>query len=252
METPPGIDKNTTTHGAYWGGTVLPFWMFLIATAFPLTGFLGIDHLFFRSPSTAVAKLSVNILTLGLWYFYDIIQAFTDKDFIQSYGLSKPVVGPAGLAFQYFRNVGSKPDELPPAAGQSFFKVFLFIAYFCSLLVPFGISNFIAGDTAGGIGKFFLSFGLWGIFWIPFLFITSLYEVFVLLTKTDEVFEKGTWRPPPLSYYMGPYGTAKNIMRPQALEQAAKEAANAPGFLSSFLKYYLGVYEMDFGNARID
>ena len=44
------------THGEFWGGTVLPYWVFLLLTVFPLTGFLGIDHLAFKSPSTAVLK----------------------------------------------------------------------------------------------------------------------------------------------------------------------------------------------------
>lgn len=234
METPPGIDKNTTTHGSYWGGSVLPYWMFLVATVFPLTGFFGFDHLLFRSPSTAVAKLSTNILTFGLWYFYDIVQAITDRDFVEEYGLSKPVVGPAGLAFQYFRGVSKGSGELPPADGQGFFSVFLFLAYFFTILTPFGISNFIAGDTQGGIGKFFLSFGIWGFLWVPFLFVAALYELYLLLMKPDEVFQQGTWRPPPLNYFIGPTGFAKNIMRPQAVEEAAKAAANAPGFFSSF------------------
>lgn len=239
METPPGIDKNTTTHGAYWGGTVLPFWIFLVATAFPLTGFFGIDHLLFRSPSTAATKLVVNIFTLGLWYFYDIIQAFTDKDFIQSYGLSKPVVGPAGLAFNYFRKVGSKPDELPAAAGQGFFNVLMFVAYIFTIFLPFGVSNFIAGDTPGGIGKFILSMPLWGLFWVPFLFVATFYEVYLVLMKPEEIFEKGTWRAPPLNYFLGSFGLAKNIMQPKAFDKASKAAANAPGFISSLIDNWL-------------
>ena len=247
METTPGIDKHTTTHGSYWGGSILPYWMFLVATAFPLTGFLGIDHLLFRSPTTAVAKLSTNILTLGLWYFYDIVQAFTDRDFVEQYGFSKPILGPAGLAYQYFRGIGSGSEELPPAPGQGFFNVFMFIAYFFTLLTPFGISNFIAGDTQGGIGKFFLSFGLWGIIWIPFLFIAAFYEIYLLLSKPNEVFEKGTWRPPPLNYFQGPTGFAKNIMRPQSIESAIKAEANAPSFFSKFIDWILSMIKWIFG-----
>ena len=91
-----------TTHGQYWGGHVLPYWVFLVVTALPMTGFFGLDHLLFKSPSTALFKCITNIFTLGLWYFYDIIQAFSDKHYVKHFGLSVPFSGPKGLAFNSF------------------------------------------------------------------------------------------------------------------------------------------------------
>ena len=238
METsPPGVKAPTYTHGSYWGGAQLPFWVFLLFTAFPLTGFFGIDHLLFRSPSTAFTKGITNIFTLGLWYFYDIIQAFSDKDFIESYGFSKPAVGPAGLALDYFSNITSKEvkknqngggDKIETEKQSGAFGVLVFIAYIFSLFMPFGISNFVAGDNMGGVVKLLLSLiFIWGIiFWIPYFFMGSFFELYRALFSTETLFEKGVLRIPPLSLIMAPDGLAPNLMNPKALEAEAKKKAD--------------------------
>lgn len=43
-------------------------------------GALGLDHLLLRSPTTAFAKVVLNILSLGLWYFYDVLQVLGEKE----------------------------------------------------------------------------------------------------------------------------------------------------------------------------
>ena len=73
METSPDSKYPTYTSGKFWGGTVVPFWVFMLFTAFPLTGLLGLDHLLFRSPSTALLQGITNIFTLGIWYIYDMV-----------------------------------------------------------------------------------------------------------------------------------------------------------------------------------
>ena len=211
-----------TTHGSYWGGTVLPYWVFLVLTVLP-TGFFGLDHLLFKSPSTALAKGFFNIFTLGLWYFYDILQVFTDKHYVKHFGLSIPIVGARGLAFQYFRGiVGDEKEELGPSKG-GYSQVIYFILYFFTLLVPFGISSFVAGDTSGGTYKVLFSIiPLLGLLLIPLFWIESVVELYTLLTNPAAIFEKGVPRMFPIDYVASKNGFSPNIMEPKSLEAMKK------------------------------
>lgn len=63
-----------------------------------LFGFLGLHHFYLRSPQTGLLFLIFNILTLGYWWFYDILQlATTEHKDLNAYGLSTPW-GAAGIA----------------------------------------------------------------------------------------------------------------------------------------------------------
>jgi hypothetical protein len=236
METPPNSSFPKYTSGSFWGGTVLPFWVLMVFTAFPLTGLLGIDHLLFRSPTTAFAKLLTNVFTLGLWYFYDIIQVFTDKNFVKQYGLSKPMVGPAGLAVDYFSGITGSDTLAPSKSG--FLSIVLFLLYLFTVLSPFGLSNFIAGDTEGGIAKFLLSFGPWGLFWIPFLFFAGIFEVYRNITDTEKIFTEGALRPTPLTFLLDPTSYSPNIMNPESIEKTKKET----NLYTTFIKPILSMF----------
>jgi len=237
METPPSYPVYTS--GKFWGGTVLPFWVLMVFTALPFTGFFGIDHLLFRSPSTAILKFIINIFTLGFWYFYDIVQVFTDKQFIKEYGLSKPGSGPAGLGLDYFSGITKDKDALGPSKTGALSIVF-FILYLFTSLVPFGVSNFIAGDTEGGIAKFLLSFGLWGIFWIPFLFVAGFFEVFRNITEPEKIFTEGAIRPTPLNFLLNPNGYSPNVMNPETIEREKERAGFS--LYSSFIQPVLSFF----------
>ena len=237
METPPSYPVYTS--GKFWGGTVLPYWVLMVFTALPLTGFFGIDHLLFRSPSTALTKCITNCFSFGFWYFYDIVQVFTDKKFIKEYGLTKPASGPAGLGLDYFSKITEQKDSLGPSK-TGFLSILLFVLYLLTTLAPFGVSNFIAGDTEGGIAKFLLSFGLWGIFWIPFLFVAGIFEVFRNIAEPQKIFTEGAIRPTPLSFLLNPTGYSPNIMNPETI---AKEQENAKfSFYDTLIKPLLSFF----------
>ncbi len=76
------------TQGKYWGGATLNFTIYRILTV--LGGLVGLDHFYLRSPTTAVAKILLNVLTFGMWFFYDIFQPFAVRESIVKYGLSMP------------------------------------------------------------------------------------------------------------------------------------------------------------------
>ena len=211
------------TTGEYWEGSAYPYWFHMILAILP-TGFFGLDHLLLHSPQTAIQKAIVNIFTLGFWYFYDVVQIFTDRSYIDKYGLSRPFVGPTGLGHKYFTGVvpaeKQESPDLPIAENGRFSSIF-FGLYLALLLVPFGISNFLVGDTSGGVIKFIFTIFMFGLF-IPFVFLGGLYELFSALSNPAEVFEKGVRLSIPFSWFVGGEQLAPNIMKPSALKEASK------------------------------
>lgn len=215
------------THGSYWEGSQMPFWIYTILAVFPLTGLLGLDHLVLHSPQTALAKFFMNILGLGIWYWYDVLQVVGDKEYVHKYGLSRPILGSTGLGYQTFREVveeqkRDQPD-LPPVKSTN--TLVLFCLYMLTVLAPFGIANFVSGDTAGGFVKFFLTFSLF--FFV--VLIWNLFDGLSLLYNPTTLFEKGTNNIPPFTWLFEDYGKAWNIMKPSAVEAAKKVESEPKG-----------------------
>jgi hypothetical protein len=209
------------THGSYWDGSSLPFVFYICLAVFPFTGFFGIDQLLFFSPTTAVQKALINICTLGLWYFYDIMQVFGDRKYISEYGLSRPLFGPSGLAYRFFNRVENLyvPSKNDLKQGNGFMSIGFFIAYFLTIFAPFGLSSFLAGDMNGGVAKFILTILF---FTIPFLFLWNLFELCTVLWDPVDSFEKGVPRIPPFTATMDSRGLATNFTKPSVLEEMGR------------------------------
>jgi hypothetical protein len=190
------------TKGEFWGGSQLSLTHVKIASV--LGGFFGLDHVLLRSPITAILKTIVNFLTFGFWYFYDIIQLFGDEEAVKKYGYTLPFLGPVGLGTGIFEGGGK--DPAPPTSPSPFY----FLAYSLFILVPFGLSHFIAGDFYGGTAKFFMTFNP---FTFLIAFIWAAYSAYYLTAKTSELLKKGTDRFFPSTLLMDPIGRAENIMQ---------------------------------------
>jgi len=91
----------------------IPKWSFKWITL--VFGFFGFDHWAFGSRSTGIAKLMVNCLTLGSWYTYDVIQAWSstreDGTSIQANGLQSP--------FGFIDNIGKGQLDNQPLSNMS-------------------------------------------------------------------------------------------------------------------------------------
>jgi hypothetical protein len=209
------------TTGATWGGSQLsPSVLKALAV---LGGFIGLDHLALRSPKTALLKFLVNCISLGFWYFYDIVQVFADTDFIRKYGYSIPGLGPVGLGAGMLHQeipVGKAPPTSP--------SPFLFVAYSLLIAIPFGISHFIAGDYYGGAMKFFLSYV---IFTFLLGWIWAAYSTFYLVFNTKDLLEKGTDRMFPATLFMDSHGPAPSLLIPKT-EGDSSEEDKASSFFS--------------------
>jgi len=228
------------THGSYWEGSSLPFIFYVCLAVFPLTGFFGIDQLLFFSPVTAVQKAIINIFTLGLWYFYDMMQVFGDRKNVEEYGLSRPLFGPSGLGYQFFNRVTNlfAPSENDLPQGQGFMSLGFFIAYFMTIYVPFGLSSFLAGDINGGIAKFVLTMLF---FTIPFLFLWNLFEMATLLWNPLDTFEKGVPRIPPFTATMDSRALATNFTKPSVLVEMGKPTGTIFSRFFSMIFGFFGI-----------
>ncbi len=136
------------TQKEFWGGTTLSYTIYTVLALIPISGFLGLDHMYMRSPGTGFMKFIMNFFTLGYWYFYDVIQAVTDQEDVRTFGVSMPLYGPSGIGAGSF---GSEEEPVTDKNGSA--GNFLWFT-FASLFLPFGIEYLIAGDIGGFLCKF--------------------------------------------------------------------------------------------------
>jgi hypothetical protein len=89
------------------------------------------------------------------------------------------------------------------------------------IVVPFGVSHFIAGDYYGGAAKFFLSYI---IFTFLLGWMWAAYSTFNVVFNTKDLLEKGTDRIFPATLFMDSHGPAPNLMIPKTEKPDDKES----------------------------
>ncbi len=171
------------TQRDFWGGPTLSYPIYVILTF--IGGLVGLDHLYLRSPGTAVLKTVVNVLTLGFWYFYDIIQATTESDYVKTSGLSMPFYGPAGIGAGSFLKTGEVSNNSSPL-------MFLLFAIGVFVL-PYGLDYVIAGDMKGAVMKMLSTFWLFGI-------VYGVINIYKLVMHPERVLCEGTSRYAPFTF----------------------------------------------------
>jgi hypothetical protein len=175
------------TQIGYWNKPNLSWTMYLMLAI--IVGFFGIDHLYMRSPFTAFLKFIVNLMTFGFWYFYDIVNAFTEGDLVKKYGVGTPFVQTGGIGAGMFSDTPDKQHAPWTFMGYSFASGFP--------LGLFGVDNFIAGDKKGGFTKLWMTL----LFCFPLILLAPLgwvlgigfvfYTLYILFFDTESLFSKG-------------------------------------------------------------
>jgi len=181
------------TQHSFWGGAWYPYWSLILITI--LGGFFGLDHLYLRSPSTAVLKFIINLFGYGLWYIYDLIQICGEKETVLKYGLSVPGIGPLGVGAGMFKD--NHPGETPSKSP------FRFLAYMFLVWLACGLEYLVAGDSNGALAKFI------SMFLFPIGFIWTILNIFNALFNTKSLFTHGSYRMFPFNWFMDPYGLNK-------------------------------------------
>lgn len=134
---PNSNDKVNASEGGP-GATYLSYDVFLGLSV--IGGALALDHLYLRSPLTFIAKIIVNVLTLGSWWIYDATQAVFNKDVVKVFGLGIPGFGPKGIG------AGVLASDVPDKKHMAFF-IYALALFFGGV---FGLDSFIVGDKQSG------------------------------------------------------------------------------------------------------
>lgn len=148
-------------------GKFLSYKLFRVLCYFPLTGLLGLDHLYLRSPLTAFAKLCGNFLFFGAWWIYDVCQLLFNNDMSKVFGLHIPGFGPTGIGAGFFINETS-------ALHMQYFKYAMALFF----LGWIGIHRVLVGDYS--LKQFYRFIPVISLpFWI--------YDIFKLMVKPQMV-----------------------------------------------------------------
>lgn len=213
------------TQRAYWGGPWYPYWTLIVITIFG--GLFGLDHLYLRSPLTAVAKFVFNILSLGLWYVYDIVQICGEPESTRKNGLTIPIYGAAGIGSGMFT------DDQPGVTKST--SPLRWLAYMFLVFLPFGFDLFIAGDTNGAAAKFIASI-TWFLW--PIAFLWSALNIGKAWLTPKSIWEQGTTRMFPFTFFMDANG--RSILGP--VEVPLSKDGCDPGGVNGVLNSILGMF----------
>jgi hypothetical protein len=142
-----------------------------------LGGFLGLDHLYLRSPSTAILKFFVNIFFYGAWWLFDALNAFFNKDVIKVFGVGIPGFGPYGIG------AGCLSEDKEDPTHLNFFS-YSFGLGFGGL---FGLDSLLVGNYIGAAIRFICLISIIGS---PIAFLAWFYNIGRWLFYTPEVIQE--------------------------------------------------------------
>jgi len=177
-----------------FGGPDRDYFTFVVLSI--VAGFFGIDHVYLRSFPTAIAKTLVNVFTLGLWYFWDLLQIFSDSERIKKEGLNSPFDWIKGIG----RGVFAKPGEA--RAPPKDYVIYTLLTFLGCL----GVDKFYLGEYGQGIVKLISCFNiflfLFGWFWVAWDWYHAVYTM-------GSVMKDGITTPLPYSMLFGTINTKK-------------------------------------------
>jgi len=176
----------------HWGGHPdRNYFIFVGLSVF--FGFFGLDHFYLRSFSTGTQKFFINMLTLGFWYFWDVIQIANDGAKIRKDGLNSPLDWIRGIGRGTFRPI-EKTGE-PNIEAEKSYLLYAFLAIFFGWL---GADKFYMGETWQGIAKLLSCFN---IFLFLFGWLWVAWDGFHAFFLTESLIKDGISPPMPYSYF---------------------------------------------------
>ena len=177
------------TQVAYWKHPHLSYTVFIALSI--LGGVIGLDHLYLRSPATAFLKLASFFVLPFFWYFYDILQATSEKNLFMKFGLVTPFITTSGIGAGMFKDP-AEPVKEPLPEDQTPPNPLWFMSFIALSLLPFGLDHFIVGDKNGGLAKLLIM--LIPILGFLYAIVWSGYSWFRIFFKTETLFSQGISR----------------------------------------------------------
>lgn len=235
----------TTTHHISdvdtWGHPDRNFYVFVALSFF--LGFFGFDHFYLRSYGTATQKFLMNVLGLGIWWMWDMIQVMQDGSQVRKDGLSSP--------FDWIRGIGRGvftplPKDLPTGAGAtgatggadgatesnaeySAKKSYLIYTILAVGFGIFGADRFYIGRTWQGVAKLLSVFNivlfLFGLIWV-------LWDAVHAFFFTKSIMKDGITLPVPFSFLFDSPIPAQDLFKVKKIEP---EPVEKPFSIGSFV-----------------
>ena len=157
---------------AIWGTSDRNYWTYTILAI--VLGFLGADHIYLRSYGSAFQKFLFNCVSLGFWYWWDILQALTEREKITKEGLSGP--------FDWGEKVGRGAFGTDPSPPKDY-VIYTLLAVFLGFM---GADRFYLGQWTTGVLKAVSVFFLIGWLWVAFDAANAVFFPRSLVTSSPE------------------------------------------------------------------
>ena len=177
----------------FWGGHPdRNYYVFVVLSI--LFGFFGADHFYLRSYATGTQKFLFNLVSLGMWHWWDIGQIVGSGEKIRKEGLSGPFDWMQGIGRGTFMPFSTeiKEDDAKYEAPKSYI-LYTFLAVFFGWL---GMDKFYLGNWGQGLLKLISCFNL---FLILFGWLWVLWDAAHAFFMTDSILRNGISPPIPYS-----------------------------------------------------
>jgi len=178
--TPDHVTLRHVSDVDTWGGPDRSYYEFVVISV--LLGLVGGDHIYLRSFKTAGLKALVNLFTFGSWYWWDLIQIFTDGTTVKTEGLSSPLDWIRNIGRGVFVDKAKDPNEY---VSQKSYITFVLCSVFLGI---FAADKFYMGDYIAGIAKIVLCLNIF-TFLIGWLW--AAYDAWNAVFSEKEILEHG-------------------------------------------------------------
>lgn len=195
-------------------------------------GFFGMDHFYLRSFGTGTQKFIFNILSLGFWWWWDVLQIVTDSNKVKAEGLTTPFDWIRGVGRGVFEDPIKKAEALETGGKIVRVKKDLFVYALLTMFFGlFGADKFYMGEQLQGIAKLLSVFNLFtflfGLMWV-------IWDIIKVFFYTESLMKDGISAPPPFSMLFPDSIKAEKLFSPEEVtkEQLDKEAQEAASNMS--------------------
>lgn len=213
-----------------WGGHPdRSYFTFVIISV--LFGFLGLDHFYLRSFGTGTQKMFVNMLTLGMWYWWDVVQILSDGEKIRKDGLNSPLDWIRGIGRGVFRKPVVEGENDATYVAKKSYLIYAFLAIFFGWL---GADKFYMGEIWQGLAKLLSCFNIF-LFLLGWLWVA--WDSFHAFFLTESILQSGISAPLPYSILFSDT-TPGSVFKVTELSSQQKGKSGVFNIFDYFLKWF--------------